>query len=145
MSSRSIGWCEAGCPKRSEEELDAANSVHFNAKAHYDHNIYLNDRTDGERMQWMQLAFQADIRRLSEQICDENNGAISVRYRAGAVKILRRSQIKLKKEHSNAPYPSSEQLLDINRCQLQFEEISSMMRLICDHFGGKNQNETDTL
>eukprot|EP01083_Nonionella_stella_P149394 474432_1 len=121
--------CAGIKPKWTEEQLNGVSSVNFDAKMHYDHNIYLNEILLCANA--LDVAFQKEVRKLSEQICDEYNGSIlTARYRAAPVKTLQRSQLKLQNEHSNAPYPSSAQLLDLSRCQLQFTDIASMMQFM---------------
>ena len=50
--------------------------------------------------------------------------------RAGPVKTLTRSQTKVENDYINEDYPTAAKILDINRCAIQFEEISDMMRYI---------------
>eukprot|EP01083_Nonionella_stella_P171997 588934_1 len=122
-----------GCiqPKYTEDDLNEdlyPPSIHFNAKEHYDKNIYLNELMF--RANVLDATFQKDIRKLSKQICNETNGKINARYRAGPVKTLKRSLLKVDNDYIQAMYPTSAKIVDINRCALQFTDIETMMKFI---------------
>eukprot|EP01083_Nonionella_stella_P040726 110418_1 len=120
-----------GCliPKYTETDLSEElypPSTHFNAKKHYDKNIYLNELLFNANI--LDDVFQKHMKLITKEIaleCDMN-----AKYRAGPVKTLTRSQTKVDNDYIKEDYPTAAKILDINRCALQFQEIHDMMRFI---------------
>ena len=120
-----------GCliPKYGENDLSERkypSSTHFSAKKHYDTNMYLNELLFNANI--MNKTFQIDMNKITKDISMEIGKKID--YRAGPVKTLTRSQTKVENDYINEDYPTAAKILDINRCAIQFKEISDMMKYI---------------
>eukprot|EP01084_Bolivina_argentea_P086230 155859_1 len=100
--------------------------IHFNAKKHYDTNIYLNELLFTANI--LNDVFQADMKAITKEISIEGN--IDASFCAGPVKTLERSQAKVQNDYINEAYPTSAKILDINRCSIQFQSVSAMMKYI---------------
>eukprot|EP01083_Nonionella_stella_P300256 1024020_1 len=102
------------------------SSTHFIAKKHYDTNVYLSLLLF--RANIMDNTFQKDMKRITNEI--RSASTVDVSCRAGPVKTLTRSQAKVENDYINEKWPTSAKILDINRCALQFESTSDMMKYI---------------
>eukprot|EP01083_Nonionella_stella_P012340 35025_1 len=130
-----------GCitPKYNEDELSEERyppSTHFSAKKHYDTNIYLNELLF--RANIMDTMFQSDMKKITKEI--NSVTGFDSQYRAGPVKTVARSQIKVENDYIDEDYPTAAKILDINRCAIQFESIDAMMKyihLFTDRIGQK--------
>ena len=120
---------EAIIPKFTASDLSADTyppTTYFDAKIHYDTNIYLNELLFQANI--MNLMFQKDMKAITKQIKSEEG--IKCTYRAGPVKTLARSKVKVEHHYANYSYPTSAKILDINRCAIQFKNIPDMMKFI---------------
>ena len=116
-------------PRFKAEDLSADKyppSTHFDAKIHYDTNIYLNELLFQANV--MDNMFQRDMKYITKSI--KKKTGMDVTYRAGPVKTLARAKVKVENHYANSQYPTSAKILDINRCAIQFKNIPDMMKYI---------------
>eukprot|EP01083_Nonionella_stella_P054077 142859_1 len=122
----------------------------FDAATFYDHYVYLS--TLSLLSQSVDDAFQASVRQVfnikteyGENIgyiqdddakYEENNEGIPVRYGRGPVKLLERARNKAQNDYMEESYPTAACVLDLNRCSLVFEDITSLLKGI-KHFVNK--------
>eukprot|EP01084_Bolivina_argentea_P172133 298190_1 len=110
-------------PPKFDETQMYPSTTHFNARKHYDSNIYLNqlillaNRLDS--------VFQNDVKNLTQDICKINN-IKDCTFRAGPVKMRHRAKMKAENGYSDKPWPISAQVIDLNRCTIYFDTIQSM-------------------
>eukprot|EP00485_Elphidium_margaritaceum_P004960 CAMPEP_0202691088 /NCGR_PEP_ID=MMETSP1385-20130828/5900_1 /ASSEMBLY_ACC=CAM_ASM_000861 /TAXON_ID=933848 /ORGANISM="Elphidium margaritaceum" /LENGTH=1286 /DNA_ID=CAMNT_0049346437 /DNA_START=228 /DNA_END=4088 /DNA_ORIENTATION=- len=120
-----------GClmPKFSQEELSETRyppSTHFSALKHYDANIYLNELLFVANI--LDKEFQDAIKTITKEINREIGAKAA--FRAGPVKTLKRSQVKVENDYIAEAYPTSARILDLNRCALQFVDVESMLQFV---------------
>ena len=116
-------------PKYTANDLSADKyppSTHFDAKIHYDTNIYLNELLFQANI--MDNMFQRDMKFITKSIRKETG--MNVTYRAGPVKTLARAKVKVENHYAHYSYPTSAKILDINRCAIQFKNVPDMMKYI---------------
>eukprot|EP01083_Nonionella_stella_P270485 916014_1 len=122
----------------------------FDAATFYDHYVYLS--TLSLLSQSVDDAFQASVRQVfnikteyGENIgyiqdddakYEANNEGIPVRYGRGPVKLLERARNKAQNDYMEESYPTAACVLDLNRCSLVFEDITSLLKGI-KHFVNK--------
>eukprot|EP01083_Nonionella_stella_P292263 994085_1 len=119
-------------PEHTKEYLTkkATSSVSFNVLDHYDYNEYLSKlvltahMVDDEYQKSIQDIFEID--RDTNMYVDEKTGD-TIRYLRGPVKIMERCAAKAETDYRNEPFPTSANVLDINRCSLVFDKIDVML------------------
>eukprot|EP01084_Bolivina_argentea_P265318 449688_1 len=105
-------------------------STTFNAHKHYDINEYLSKllltahTVDKEFHESIKQIFDIDLETDKSKITELND----MEYQRGPVKLINRMKAKAETDYANEPFPSSACILDMNRCALVFEDISSMLK-----------------
>eukprot|EP01083_Nonionella_stella_P023341 64553_1 len=94
----------------------------FNPYTHYDLNQYLNELL--LRAHIIDDDFQKDVQLMVNEIQSVN---YEVSYRRGPVKLKSRCVSKIENDYHKEAFPTSAHLLDINRCSLTFDSLSSIM------------------
>eukprot|EP01083_Nonionella_stella_P039578 107632_1 len=98
----------------------------FNAFNHYDTRQYLSALVLTAQM--VNSEFQKDIAKIFEINMKTSVGKFNAVYKEGPVKLLSRCQAKAEVDYKNEKFPTSAHVLDINRCSLIFDDISSMLK-----------------
>eukprot|EP01083_Nonionella_stella_P256747 879597_1 len=122
----------------------------FDASAFYDHYVYLSSLS--LLSQSVDDAFQASIRQIfnintefgqnigsiadDDAKYEEDSEGIPVWYGRGPVKLLERARNKAQNDYMAESYPTGACVLDLNRCSLVFEDITSLLKGI-KHFVNK--------
>jgi len=122
-------------PEYSKEELGkrATASASFNVVRHYDYNEYLSKlvlhahMVDDEYQKSIQQIF--DINPETGMYVDPETGD-TIRYLRGPVKLLERCKAKAETDYRNEAFPTSANVLDINRCSLIFNKIDPMLKAL---------------
>eukprot|EP01083_Nonionella_stella_P124980 377776_1 len=122
----------------SHKQLLQHSKSSFDSLKFYDQNQYLSELVllaqivDDEFQQSVQQIFNIDNQTNAGYVDhgDEEkkcNHDMSVRYMRGPVKLIERARSKAMNDYANRPYPTSAQVLDLNRCCLVFEEIETLL------------------
>eukprot|EP01084_Bolivina_argentea_P203397 347412_1 len=121
--------CECLSPRYYDNDLNETEyppTFHFNAKKHYDKNMYLNELLFLGNV--IDPIFQNDMKVIVKHISDEIGEEVS--YKAGPVKTLARSQTKVETDYISEKYPTAARILDINRCAIEFKSVELMMKFL---------------
>eukprot|EP01084_Bolivina_argentea_P197753 338824_1 len=114
-------------------------STHFNPIKHYDIEQYLNKLLFFANV--IDKKFQQTVQNIIGIIGENNN--INVSYRKGPVKTITRSKVKSENDYKEESYPTSSQLLDLNRCAIQFDKIDEMLLFLNKFEEIINSKQTD--
>eukprot|EP01083_Nonionella_stella_P039580 107637_1 len=114
----------------------------FNAFNYYDTRQYLSGLVLTAQM--VNSEFQKDIAKIFEIKKKTSVGKFNAVYKEGPVKLLSRCQAKAEVDYKNEKFPTSANVLDINRCSLIFEDIGAMLKgLKLFDEAVRNHNEND--
>eukprot|EP01083_Nonionella_stella_P078905 216203_1 len=120
-------------------QLSESSGSTFNSPRFYDYNQYLSQLVllsqivDDEFQRSVQKMFNIDkVTRLGSIHTDDHDdekltGDGEILYLRGPVKLIERARYKAHMEYSNLAYPSSACVVDLNRCSLIFNDISTML------------------
>eukprot|EP01084_Bolivina_argentea_P093806 168656_1 len=123
----------------TDSQLFEYASGSFNTHKFYDYNEYLPQLVllaqlvDDEFQKSVQNIFNIDKHTRSSHIQidekDESNTP-NIEYSRGPVKLMTRARAKAVNDYVNEPFPTSACVLDLNRCSLIFNDISSLLAAI---------------
>eukprot|EP00484_Ammonia_sp_Unknown_P023840 CAMPEP_0197035692 /NCGR_PEP_ID=MMETSP1384-20130603/13408_1 /TAXON_ID=29189 /ORGANISM="Ammonia sp." /LENGTH=1045 /DNA_ID=CAMNT_0042465783 /DNA_START=126 /DNA_END=3263 /DNA_ORIENTATION=- len=134
-------------------QLSESSNALFNSPRFYDHNQYLSQlvlvaqMVDDSFHESVQQIFQ--INKLTnvgginfaekaqfepvaydDQKQEKKHGDGVILYTRGPVKLMERAKYKAENDYANEPYPASACVLDLNRCSLIFNDISTMLAAV---------------
>merc|ERR1712130_312579 len=110
------------------EQLSTSSGTTFNSPQFYDYNQYLSQLV--LLSQIVDEEFQASVQTIYGIDKVSNKGKVEdgiVEYMRGPVKLMDRARAKAQNDYANEDYPASACVLDLNRCALIFEDISSLL------------------
>ena len=118
-------------------QLSESSGVSINSPKFYDYNQYLSQLVllaqivDEEFQNSVQEMFQIDkvTNQGAIEVEDDgkNNGDGEIKYERGPVKLIERARSKAQNDYANEDYPASACVLDLNRCALIFNDISTLL------------------
>eukprot|EP00485_Elphidium_margaritaceum_P019481 CAMPEP_0202727068 /NCGR_PEP_ID=MMETSP1385-20130828/184932_1 /ASSEMBLY_ACC=CAM_ASM_000861 /TAXON_ID=933848 /ORGANISM="Elphidium margaritaceum" /LENGTH=1095 /DNA_ID=CAMNT_0049393303 /DNA_START=63 /DNA_END=3350 /DNA_ORIENTATION=- len=119
-------------PDYSKAELSkrATTSATFNVVRHYDYNEYLSKLVSHAHM--VDDSFHKSVQQIfdidpeSGMYVDPDTKGV-IRYMRGPVKLLSRCKAKAETDYRHEAFPTSSNVLDINRCSLIFDRIDVML------------------
>eukprot|EP01084_Bolivina_argentea_P082326 149065_1 len=128
-------------------ELSESSGATFNSPKFYDYNQYLSQLVllaqivDEEFQQSIQDMFNTDkvtnegtiiLDHYNEEKRNHNHniGDGTIKYMRGPVKKIERARSKAENDYVNEAYPASACILDLNRCTLIFNDISTLLAVV---------------
>eukprot|EP01083_Nonionella_stella_P073837 199931_1 len=124
-------------PRYTEKELSeqGSSSSSFNSHTFYDYYEYLPQLVllaqivDDEFQNSVQKIFNID-KKIKQGTIEGGDGDGVIHYMRGPVKLIERARSKAQNDYYGQTYPTSASVIDMNRCGLVFNDISTLLRAL---------------